>query len=419
MTEAGLPLRRVPGFQPYATARVVSFGGSSVSWVALPVTMYQLTASPLWTASVVAAEALPYLMLGLLAGAVADRSRHLTLMVRADLLSGIILLTIPGAYLLGVVTPLQLLMVAFLVQGAFVFYDAANFGFLPSLVGRERILAANSLLFACGSATEAVVPALAGLSLALIAAPLLVAVDALSFLASAVLLRRAGAVMGKVPVSRPAVSNIVASVFEGIRYLTVTNKIVGASTCVSALLTMANGGLVALMVVWAGESFDIVKGDQRLGLLYAGFATAGVMGGVVAPRIARRLDPLSAIWVLAALAATLSYAMVGARPWWAAALLLVAAGTFNNASVITIVSLRQQLIPPDLQSRVNTTARMIAFGAGYATGAALAGSLAEQLGALSALRIVFLALVVAALIAAVMPRISRWQAPVKYSYDNR
>lgn len=398
---------------------MVSFGGSSVSWVALPVTMYQLTASPFWTASVAGAEALPYLMLGLLAGAVADRSRHLTLMVRADLLSGVILLTLPGAYLLDILTPLQLLAVAFLVQGAFVFYDAANFGFLPSLVGRERILAANSLLFACGSATEAVAPALAGVSLTLMAAPLLVAIDAVSFLASAVLLARAGAAMGKMPVSRPAVSNIVASVFEGIRYIVVTNKIVGASTCVSALLTMANGGLVALMVVWAGESFGIVKGDPRLGLLYAGFATAGVMGGVVAPRIARRLDSLSAIWVLAPLAASASYAMLGARPWWAAALLLAAAGTFNTAGVITIVSLRQQLIPPELQSRVNTTARMIAFGAGYATGATLAGGLAERLGAASALRIVFLALITASLIAVVMPRISRWQTPLKYSSDNR
>jgi predicted MFS family arabinose efflux permease len=173
------------------------------------------------------------------------------------------------------------------------------------------------------------------------------------------------------------------------------------------------------MVVWAGESFDIVKGDPRLGLLYAGFATAGVMAGVVAPRLARRLDSLSAIWVLAPLAATASYAMLGARPWWAAALLLAAAGTFNTAGVITIVSLRQQLIPAELQSRVNTTARMIAFGAGYATGATLAGGLAERLGATRALRIVFLALITASLIAAVMPRISRRQTPLKYSSDNR
>jgi len=413
-----LPLRRVPGFQPYATARVVSFGGSSISWVALPVTMYELTASPLWTASVVAAEAVPYLVLGLLAGAVADRSRHLTLMVRADLLSGVILLTIPGAYLLDVLSPLQLLAVASLVQGAFVFYDAANFGFLPALVGQERILAANSLLFACGSAIEAAAPALAGVLLALIAAPLLVAVDALSFLASAVLLGRAGAARGKMPESPHGVGNIVASVLEGIRYITVTNKIVGASTCVSGLLTMANGGLVALLVVWAGESFDIVKGDPRLGLLYAGFATAGVMGGVIAPRIARRLNPLSAIWILVALAATASYAMLGARPWWAAALLLAAAGTFNTAGVITIVSLRQQLVPRELQSRVNTTARMIAFGAGYATGAALAGGLAERLGAVSALQIVFLALIVAALTGAVMPRIGRLQTLVQCGSDD-
>jgi MFS family permease len=407
MTQAAPPLRRVPGFRLYATARVLSWGGSSVSWIALPVAMYQLTASPLWTASVVVVEAVPYLVFGLLAGALADRFRHLTIMVRADLLSGAVLLTIPGAHLLGVLTPLQVLTVACLVQGAFVFYDAANFGLLPLLVGRERILPANGLLFAYGSATEAVAPAVAGVLLAVVAAPLLVGVDALSFLASALLLGRAGAAMGTFPETQPAVDNLVASVLEGIRYL-VMNKVVGVSTCVSALLTMANGGLVALLVVWAHESFGIVSGDLRLGLLYAGVATAGVMAGVIAARLANRLDSLSSLRILIALAAAASYAMLGVDTWEAAAVLLLAAGTCSTAGVITVVSLRQQIIPQALQSRVNTTARMIAFGAGYATGATVGGVLAEQMSAVGALRIVFSALVIAAVLAGVvMPRIIR------------
>jgi len=412
MTPGAPPLRRVPGFQAYATARVVSFGGSSVSWIALPVAMYQLTGSPLWTASVAVVEAVPYLVLGLFAGAFADRSRHLTVMVRADLLSGAVLLTVPGAHLLGILTPLQVLAAAALVQSAFVFYDAANFGFLPVLVGRERILAANGLLFACGSATEAVAPAAAGALLAVVAAPLLVAADALSFLASALLLRRAGTALGDPP-GRHAAGKIAASILEGIRYLVLTDRTVGASTCVSALLTVANGGVVALLVVWADESFGIAKGDPRLGLLYAGLATAGVAAGFVAPRLADRFGPLSALRALVPLAAVTSYAVLGVRAWWAAALLLAAAGTFNTAGVITVVSLRQQVIPQELQSRVNTTARMIAFGAGYATGAAVAGGLAERMGATGALRIVFLALVAAALLAGVVvPRVSKLQVPI-------
>ncbi len=411
VTEAVLPLRLVPGFQSYASARMLSWGGSAVSRIALPVTMYGLTASPLWTASVVAAEAVPYFLLGLLAGAVADRSRHLALMVGADLLSGAILLTIPGAYLLNALGPLQTLIAAALVQGLFVFFDAANFGLVPSLVGRARILSVNSLLFACGSAIEAVVPALAGALLVLMAAPVLVTFDALSFLASAVLLGRTSATMEKTLKSRHASGSILGSILEGLRYITLSNRVVGASTCISALLTMANGGLMALLVVWAGESFDIANGDPRLGFLYADVAIAGVIGGVVAPWIARRLGALPAICVLVPLAAVASYAILSVKPWWAAALLMVAAGTFNTAGVITIVSLRQQIVPRVLQSRVNTTARMIAFGAGYAIGAALAGSLAGRMGAAGALRIVFLALIATTLVCAAMPR-SSVQGPI-------
>jgi hypothetical protein len=411
MMQAATPLRRKPGFQLYATARALSWGGSSVSWIALPVAMYQLTASPLWTASVAVAEAVPYLAFGLLAGALVDQLRHLTVMVRADLLSGAILLTIPGAHLLGVLTPLQLLAAACLVQSAFVFYDAANFALLPLLVGRERILPANALLFAWGSATEAVAPAVAGALLTVVAAPLLVAIDALSFLASALLLERAGAAVGTASEAQRTVGNLLASALEGIRYLA-SNKIVGVSTCVSALLTVANGGLVALLVVWAHESFGIIDGDPRLGLLYAGVATAGVTAGIVAPRLVQCLGSLPALRVLVPLAAAASYAMLGVKAWWGAAVLLLAAGTCSTASIITVVSLRQQVIPQALQSRVNTIARMIAFGAGYATGALAAGGLADRMGAVGALRIVFLALVVAAVLAGVaMPRITRSRAP--------
>jgi predicted MFS family arabinose efflux permease len=240
-----------------------------------------------------------------------------------------------------------------------------------------------------------------------VAAPLLVGVDALSFLASALLLGRAEAAMGTRPEAQPAVGNLVASILEGIRYL-VMNKVVGVSTCVSALLTMANGGLMALLVVWAHESFGIVSGDLRLGLLYAGVATAGVTAGVIATRLANRLDSLTSLRILIALAAAASYAMLGVDTWEAAAILLLAAGTCSTAGVITVVSLRQQIIPQALQSRVNTTARMIAFGAGYATGATVGGVLAEQMSAVGALRIVFSALVIAAVLAdVVMPRIIR------------
>jgi MFS family permease len=137
-----------------------------------------------------------------------------------------------------------------------------------------------------------------------------------------------------------------------------------------------------------------------------------MMAGVIAPRLAHRLGSLPSLPILVALAGAASYAMLGVKAWWASAVLLLAASTCNTTSIITVVSLRQQVIPQALQSRVNTTARMIAFGAGYAAGATAAGGLAERMSAVGALRIVFVALVVAAVLAgATMPRISKLRGP--------
>jgi len=80
-----LPLRHDPAFHRYRLARVISLSGSVVTFLALPVLVYQITGSSLWTGLVTVSEAVPYLCVGLPAGAVADRLDRRRLMVAADL----------------------------------------------------------------------------------------------------------------------------------------------------------------------------------------------------------------------------------------------------------------------------------------------------------------------------------------------
>jgi MFS family permease len=80
-----MPQRRGPlaisgSFTVFWTARTVSWAGSGISGVVLPVLVYDQTRSPALTSLLAAAEALPYLAFGLLAGAVADRFARRRLM---------------------------------------------------------------------------------------------------------------------------------------------------------------------------------------------------------------------------------------------------------------------------------------------------------------------------------------------------
>lgn len=149
---APLPLQRDRDFRRYAAARVASLTGSAVTYIAMPTLIYQMTGSNFWTALVVVAEALPYLCIGLFAGALADRVDRRRVMVTSDLVNAVLLASVPTAYLLGGLTVPHALVVAFASQASFVFFDAANFGALPTLAGLDRLAAAQSTMF--GASTE-------------------------------------------------------------------------------------------------------------------------------------------------------------------------------------------------------------------------------------------------------------------------
>src|SRR5215211_255739 len=182
-------LRHDPDFRRYWLARMASLTGGVVTFVAMPVLVYSVTRSSLWTAFVTVAEGLPYLFLGLPAGAYADRLDRRRLMVVTDLLNAVLLASIPVAYAFGALSPVHVLGVAFGAHSLFVFFDAANFGALPTLVGRDQIAGATATVFGWTSVIELVVPALTGAALVVIAPAPLLALDAVGFVASALLIR--------------------------------------------------------------------------------------------------------------------------------------------------------------------------------------------------------------------------------------
>lgn len=145
-------------------ARVLAVAGATVTAVAVPVLTYQRSSSPLLTSAVAALQVVPYLVLGLIAGAVADRAPRRLLMVGAELASAAALLSL---VLVGDdAAVVHILVVATIVPSAFVWFDAAAFGALPAIVGRDRIVEANSALWTATTLVGIGGPAAAGLLVA-------------------------------------------------------------------------------------------------------------------------------------------------------------------------------------------------------------------------------------------------------------
>ncbi len=369
-------LRTNPAFAVFWSARTISFAGTGITTVVLPVLVYGMTRSPAWVATVGLMEFLPYLAFGLLAGAVADRVNRKKLMVGCDATAALLLVTVPAAAAFHRLAVAQVLIVALGIATVYVWFDAANFGTLPALVDRAELPVAASLIGSSGQVALLCAPTAGAALLAVMSPPYALGFDAASYLISALLLlsiRR--------PFARPQPERdsrrIRADIAEGLRFLwqqPVIRTMTFSVTCVC----LGWGGMFALLVVYANRALHLTHVDVRLGLLYSAGELGGLLAAAAVPVLIKRLPigPAAAAF-LAANAAALAFLAVAPSYGWA--LLALFLDEFTYLIVLTTgITLRQMLTPDHLQARVNTAGRMLA-GAGLPIGAAIGGFLAESL----------------------------------------
>jgi hypothetical protein len=260
--------------------------------------VFRLTGSAAQTAALAALAAVPYLLFGLVAGAVADRVDRRRLMGACDLLSAALVASIPLAAAFGVLSLLQLYAVALLTATLFVWFDAANFGALPALVGRARIVAANSAVSATHTVIGIAGPAVAGLLAATVGPAQSVALDAASFAASALFLAaiprpfRAGpgalAAAGDAAGARaPVLRRTSVDVREGLAFLWGRRRL-RTLTLPGAAHSFAGGAVTGVLVVCAVRGLGLPAGDACIGWLFSAGAAGSLGAALLLPRLSAR-----------------------------------------------------------------------------------------------------------------------------------
>ncbi|MFD9334984.1 MFS transporter [Streptomyces sp. NPDC060028] len=380
------------GFGLFLTARAVSWAGSSITAVALPVLLYTRTGSASLSGLLTALEALPYLVLGLPAGALADRWDRRRTMSLCSWCSAALIAAIPVAAALDLLTTAQLMVTGPAVSAVFVFFDAAAFGALTTLVGRDGLARATGRMMSASTLIGLLGPSAAGILVATLSAPAAVTLDALSYAAAALLLTRLPlAVADRTAADDrpPAHRALVGEMAEGLRYIR-GHPIVRPLTLLGIGNSFTEGAVVGLIVVTAVRRFDLSLDDGRIGLFWAAAATGALIAATALPRLQQTV-PVG--WItLAGLAANAFFLACWAQsPGLAVGLAALAAWQASNTLVsLNGIVIRQRLTPDHLQARVNTTARMIAWGS-QPLGAAAAGVLADAVGVRTALLLACLA----------------------------
>lgn len=374
MTATGEPLRRDRAFRIYWTGQTVSYVGSAVTLVVLPTLVLRQTDSAIATSLLSVMQVGPYLLFGLLAGVVADRVDRRKLMVTADMVNAALLVSIPLAEAADVLSTGQVYAVAFGTAVCFVFGDAAAFGALPAIVGRARLPAAFASLATASTSAGIAGPAVGGILIAAVGASAALAVDAASFVLSAMSLLLIARPFG----GRPATSRSTTpaeDLLEGLRFV-VREPLIRLLTALGFANAAAAGAVMGLLVVYADRALGVPPDDGRIGWLFTAAGVGALLASVAMPRLQRDV-PVG--WLTIAGFVLQAAAVVVLVTVERLAVAFVGLVVFQAATSIVIINgitVRQVLTPDELQGRVNTTGRMIAWG-GTPFGAVAAGVFAE------------------------------------------
>jgi MFS family permease len=370
-----------PDFLKLWTGQTVSVVGSQVTSLAIPLAAaLTLDASPAQMGLLGAVGTLPYLVLGLPAGAWVDRLRRRPILIVADLGRALLLSTIPLAAALDRLTIEHLYVVGLLVGSLSVFYEVAYQSFLPSLVGRTQLVEGNSRLETSSSVARVAGPGLAGMLVQIFTAPAAILLDAISFLIS-------GALLSTIHRTEPAPSgrverrSIWTEIGEGLRAVRCHRLLLPLATS-TAIGNFASGLISAVFVLFLTRTLSLTP--FLIGLTYAAGSLGGVGGAVLATYAARRFGIGPAIIGGKALMAfsSLLIPLAGGPVAVSIALLIVSRFLGSGGAVVSNVnqvSLRQAITPDRLQGRVNATMRFINWGA-IPLGALLGGVLGEAIG---------------------------------------
>ena len=361
-------------FWKFWAGETISNFGSSITQFALPLLVFKLTGSAVSLGIAFAMFGLPHLFFGLLIGAWADRLDRKRLMIVVDLLSAAVVASVPLAAAAGVLSIWWIFAGGFVLATLGIFFQAAQFAAIPSLVERDQLVTANGRIQASFSAATILGPLAAGAVLAFVPIERLLYIDALTFVVSAVAL----ALIAR-PFNAPreaARTSIRADVVEGLRYV-LRHPVLRNISAMMALINLISVTVYAQLVLFAKQRFAV--SDSELGLLFAADGVGVVVMSLAAGPLRSRYSfgnvALGALMMSGLMTIALAYA-----PTYLLAVALSAASSgFGILFNINTGSLRQAIVPNHLLGRIITIAMVLAWSASP-LGATIGGFIVERTG---------------------------------------
>jgi MFS family permease len=369
------PLRRHRDFRYVYIGQLVSAFGSFLTYVALPVQIYELTKSSWAVGMVGTVQLIPLAVTSLWGGAVADAldRRRLLLWSEALLMCASLVLVVNSRFAHPSVV--LLFVVAAFMSAVNGFHRPALESLSQKLVPRDDLPAVSALTSLRGTASAIAGPSLAGICIAKFGLPYAFGADALTFAVSLVAL----SMIHAMPPAENAPSAGLSSILEGLNYALSRPELIGTYVVDIVAMTFAMPIAVfpALAAQWGGAS--------AAGYLYSAMSVGGIVVTLFSGWTKNVQRRGAAVIIAAALWGISIIGLGYANALPVALACLACAGAADMVSGLFRMTIWNETIPAELRGRM-AGIEQLSYMSGPLLGNARAGFMAERFGLARSIR---------------------------------
>jgi MFS family permease len=384
------PLWRHANFNRLWTAQILSAFGSRITRTAIPIIAVSALAVSPWEAALLSALTYaPYVLAGLFGGGFIERANKTRLMVAMDLVRFAVVIATPIAWYFHVLSFPLLCLLASAAGAASALFQNADVAILPRLVGKDRVVEANSRLQATESIAELTGPGAAGLLIDLLTAPVAMIVDAVTFLWSAFWLWRIPKQQAQAAqeatadlADRPSVWKVLRDdIVVGFRAIANCPPM-GAIVTATAFWYISAGFFFATLIVFLLRELQLTP--SVIGVVISVGGVSALLGSLTARRLAKMVGfgPAIVLGFCISVLGLLMLIPAAALEAWSIPF-LVAQQFFGDFGImiftILAVSLQQKLLPEDELARANGFNQVV-NGIGMTVSILISGWVAETIG---------------------------------------
>lgn len=367
-------------FRRLIAADFVSELGSQVSLLALPlVALLFLDVNTVEFGFLTALGYFPTLLVTPFAGVLVDRKSARSVALVGDICRGVLLLGIPVMGLAGRLSVVGFALVIFANGFLKALTEIAHYSLLPFVVTEpEKRQAANSLVSMMYSVLTITGPVLAGLLLQVVAAPLAIVCDALSFLLSGALLSK----LRTEAAPRTAKDPWWKSFAGGVSYLRQTPGLLVLAAAAGSVNLVLEMFMVAVLIMLTRQ---LHASPAVIGVIFAVAGVGGIVGAASAPIVKARFGLQTAVVAgLAFMWCGLAITLLAALRVTGYSTCLVALGdAVASAGValfsVSAITARQALCRLEMMGRVTSVMKLISHGS-IPLGAAAGGLVTATVG---------------------------------------